>query len=183
MSTDDIAFSLKRSNTWDRIVVDVTTILFLLTIIFVTMQIVVRNVINNIGTFSLTLTWTEPAARMALVIGAFWGAAVASRNKEHIVITFPLQKIREKSNHAYIACRILIGTVVISYSAIIFYGMFQKTVTQWHTTFSGLAAIPGGVVFLIISISLLLMTIYEVWNVVNEFYNKDPFKEKMDHDS
>lgn len=169
MASADHRLGLYSESLLDKVVLYIATGLFLCTIIFVTIQIIVRNVINDFTPYALTVTWTEPAARMALVIAAFWGAAVASRNKEHIVISFPLQKLQEKSNRLYLACRVFIGIVSIIYVLVIFYGMFQKVVGQWHTTFSGLDVIPGGIIFLSITIPLLLMVVYESWNVTEEF--------------
>lgn len=169
MSSQDLTSRVRTDNILDRIALNISTILFMLTILFVTIQILVRNVINELGTFSITIVWTEPAARMALVIGAFWGAAVASRNREHIAITFPLEKIREKSTRFYLICRIIIGVSSLLYALVIFYGMYQKTTLQWNTNFSGLSAIPGGLIFLSVTIALLIMVLYEGWALVEEF--------------
>lgn len=169
MASADHRLELHSGSLADKVVLYIATGLFLCTIIFVTLQIVVRNVINDFTPYALTVTWTEPAARMALVIGAFWGAAVASRNKEHIIIDFPLQKLRAKSNRLYLACRVFIGVLSIIYVVVLLYGMFLKVINQWHTTFSGLDIIPGGLIFLSITIGLFLMLIYESSNIIEEF--------------
>lgn len=177
MTSTDHRLELHSESLADKVVLYIATGLFLCTIIFVSIQIITRAVINDLTPYALTVTWTEPAARMVLVIGAFWGAAVASRNKEHIVISFPLQKLREKSDRLYLACRVFIGVASVIYASVIFYGMFQKVIEQWHTSFSGLNIIPGGVIFLSIAIALLLMVIYESSNVIGEFEMVERFSE------
>lgn len=165
---------LKSDSIFDRIVLGISTVLFLLTIVFATLQILARNVFPIVG-IEASLFWTEPASRMVLVVGSFWGAAVASRNREHIVIRFPLKRVREESETLYQVLRVFIMTVVIAYSFIVFYGMALKVDQQWHTTFTGLEWAPGGVFYLSVAIALLLMAVYEVLNATEEF----EFKERV----
>lgn len=173
MAAEDITSRIRDEKISDKIVVNISTALFLLTVIFITIQIFVRTILNTLGPFSITIVWTQPAAQMALILGAFWGAAVASRNREHITITFPIEKLREYSTRGYLMCRILVGISSVSYAIVIFYGMFQKTRLQWSTNFPGLGFIPGGAIFLSITIALLLLTLYEGLAVVEEFRNKN----------
>lgn len=153
-------------------VTNVATLLFLSTIVLVTIQVFVRTVLNPLG-IDVIILWAEPAARIALILGSFWGAAVVSRNREHIAITFPLKNIRERSTVAYAFCRSAIGVLSVCFSALVTYGMFEKAVSQWDRTFSGLGVVPGGVIYVAVALALALMTAYELRNAVQNVLGED----------
>lgn len=159
------SLDLRKDTVFDRIVLYIATTLFLSTILFATLQVLSRNVLSEIGgVFDPSLNWTVPAAKMVLIVGSYWGAAVASRNDQHIAIEFVPRKIAEKYPRAYTVLRFVTHMLVIGYVVALTHGLFQKVTRQWDTRIVGLEPMPAGVVYLGMFVAFLIMLIYEGLN-------------------
>lgn len=159
------SLDLQRDNLFDQIVLYIATALFLSTILFATLQVLSRNVLSEIGgIFDPSLNWTVPAAKMVLIVGSYWGAAVASRNNQHIAIEFVPRKISENYPRAYKMLRFATHVLMIGYIITITHGLFQKVTMQWESQIVGLEPMPAGVVYLGMFLGFVIMLIYESLN-------------------
>lgn len=174
--TPESSLNLREDHPFDRIVLQMATALFLATIVFATIQVISRNILSEIGgVFDPSLNWTVPAAKMVLIVGSYWGAAVASRNDQHIAIDFVPRKIEESYPRAYVALRFMTHALIVGYVIIISHGLFQKVTRQWDSRIVGLEPMPAGVVYLGMFIGFLIMLLYESLN----FYWDPVFREHL----
>ena len=166
---EEDSLNLRQDNIFDRIVLYIATTLFLSTIVFATLQVLSRNVLDEIGgVFDPSLTWTVPAAKMVLIVGSYWGAAVASRNKQHIAIEFVPRKIEKQYPRVYKPLRLVTHLLILGYIIVLTHGLFQKVTRQWDTRIIGLEPMPAGVVYLGMCLAFMIMFIYELINLYED---------------
>lgn len=155
----DQSLGLKRDTVFDAAVLYTATALFTLTIVLTVAQVTVR--VFNLG----TLHWTEPVARFILIVGTFFGAAVATRNHEHIKINLLLDKLTQDRPALRLVLDSIVGIVVVLFVLIAVRSTAGAAIANWHTSIGGTAVITSGVIYLGISIGLGLMLVYEVTNL------------------
>ena len=154
---------LKTDTLYDKAVLFVATALFIATITFTTIQVLVRQV----GFGSEYFFWTESAARIILIFMTFLGAAVASRNYEHISIELLLEKIQMRHPVVRIVLDLFVAIVVILVLTIFLRGTTARTLSDWGTSFGGgIAGLTLGMVFLGMSVGIAAMLIYELQKLV-----------------
>ena len=162
----DQSLGLKRETTFDAIILYVATGLFALTIVLATIQVIVR--VFGIGIFG-AMHWTEPAARFILIVATYWGAAVASRNDEHIRMNYVLDKLEENHPKVRSGFEVVVAIVVIAFVAIALRGTVGSAYANWHTSIGGIGFITSGVIYLGIAIGLAVMLYYEGANLFERF--------------
>lgn len=155
----DQSLGLKRDNVFDAAVLYTATALFTLTIVLTVVQVTVR--VFNLG----TLHWTEPVARFILIVGTFFGAAVATRNHEHIKINLLLDKLTEARPSLRLVLDSIVGIIVVLFVLIAVRSTAGAAINNWNTSIGGTAVITSGMIYLGIAIGLGLMLIYEVANL------------------
>lgn len=155
----DQSLGLRRDNAFDAVVLYTATALFALTIVLTVIQVGVR--VFGIG----GLHWTEPVARFILIIGTFFGAAVATRNSEHIKIDLVLDRLTEGRPDLRHVLDSFVGIAVVVFVAVAFRSTAGATIGNWNTTIGGTTLITSGMIYLGISIGLGLMLVYELLNL------------------
>ncbi|WP_101297026.1 TRAP transporter small permease [Halegenticoccus soli] len=155
----DQSLNLKRDTWFDAAVLYTATALFGLTIVLAATQVVVR--VFNIPTFG-TMYWTEPAARFVLIVATYLGAAVATRNNQHIAIRYVLDKVRERYPKVGATLKLFVGIVVLVFVAVALQGSVLSAMSDWNTSIGGISFVTSGRLYLGISIGLALMAIYEL---------------------
>lgn len=161
----DQSLGLKRDTWYDKLIVYTAVGLFALTIVLATTQVLIRQL--NIR-FLGSMYWTEPAARFVLIVATYIGAAVATRNREHISIKFILERIETRWPYAGSVLRVVVVLVTLTFLAVALYGTLTSTVSDWRTSIGGISFVTSGVLYLGISIGLLLMVFYDVLNLREE---------------
>lgn len=155
----DQSLGLRRDNVFDAVVLYTATGLFALTIVLTVAQVAVR--VFNLG----TLHWTEPIARFVLIIGTYFGAAVATRNREHIKIDLVLEKLTENRPDVRRILDSLVAISVVLFVVVAFRSTAGATVANWTTSIGGTAVITSGMIYLGITVGLGLMLLYELVNL------------------
>lgn len=155
----DQSLGLKQNNAFDSIVLYTATALFALTIVFTILQVTVRTF--GLGAF----TWTEPFGRFTLIIGTFFGAAVATRNHEHIKIDLVLDKLTQGRPLLRRIFDSIVGIIVVIFALIAFRSTIGAAANNWTTSIGGVSGVTSGMIYLGISIGLGLMLLYEVINL------------------
>lgn len=155
----DQSLGLRRDNTFDRIVLYTATALFVLTGVLATVQVTVR--VLGIG----SLHWTEPLARFVLIVGTYLGAAVATRNNEHIKIDLLLDKFTENRPDLRRILDSLVSVAVLTFVLIAFVGTINAATTHWETAIGGTVLITSGMLYLGIAVGFGMMFVYELLNL------------------
>ncbi|WP_323174325.1 TRAP transporter small permease [Natrialba sp. PRR66] len=158
----DQSLGLKKGTWYDWVVLNVATVIFILMLLLTTAQIIVR--VFNIP-ISGGAWWTEPLARYSLIVGTYGGAAVASRNGEHIKMTIVSDQFEKRSP--------LIGTIVdtlaqvltIVFLILLGYAGLRATIQNWDTPMIGVGTVQQGWIYGSITAFIGMMVFYELINL------------------
>lgn len=159
-TSDPQTLDLRQESMIDFVILYGAAFLFLLTVVLAGTQVFVRTVLIPLGS-DIRLVWTEPAARVTLVILTFWGAAVCSRNKEHIRVNVTIDAVREKSEFAYKLLWVFMWFITVLYVGTVLLAMNVKIVDDWGVVIGGLGAMHMGHVYTLIAGAFLCILIFE----------------------
>lgn len=151
------SLGLKRETVLDRVLLAITTAIFLLTIVLVTVQVLVRSL-----DFPWALTWTEPLSRLALVVGTYFGAAVATRNNEHINMDILLRKLGELHPKVKSVFDVFVFCTVTITITVVVWGLYVGARDAWSSNWADIDSVTFGMVYLAIAIGLTWMLGYEL---------------------
>ncbi|WP_164974758.1 TRAP transporter small permease [Halegenticoccus tardaugens] len=164
----DQSLDLKRDTWFDAAILYTATALFGLTIVLAAAQVFIR--VFNVPTFG-KMYWTEPAARFILIVATYLGAAVATRNNQHIAIRYLLDKVQERYPRVGSALTLFVGVVVLIFVSVALQGSVLSAVSDWNTSIGGISFVTSGRLYLGISVGLALMAIYELLKMKNSVVN------------
>lgn len=154
----EMSLDLRRDNIFDKVFLWIASIFFISTVILATLQ-----VMNRTFDLGLPLLHIATMSRILLVIGTFFGAAVAARNNQHIKITIFLEYIKERSVKAY---DIISGTnqvIIITFLIIAIYSVALAGFGNMNTNVSGLPGeITMGHLYFAIMVGLSLYLLFEL---------------------
>ncbi|WP_408960202.1 TRAP transporter small permease [Natrinema sp. 74] len=166
----DQSLGLKKDTWYDRIVLNVATLLFILMLVLTTAQVIVR-------IFDLPISggawWTEPVARYSLMTGTYVGAAVASRNGEHIKMTIISNQLEERFPSIGTIVDIIAQILTILFLVLLTYAGLQATLGKWSTPMLGVQVVKQGWIYGTITASLGMMIIYELINLYSVLTTND----------
>ncbi|WP_436348686.1 TRAP transporter small permease [Natronorubrum sp. FCH18a] len=158
----DQSLGLKKDTWYDWVVLNIATFLFILMLLLTTVQIIIR--VLNLP-ISGGAWWTEPLARYSLMVGTYVGAAVASRNGEHIKMTIVSTQLEKRSRVIGTIVDILAQVLTIIFLIMLTYAGLRATLRNWDTSMVAVNAVQQGWVYGTITASLGMMTIYESINL------------------
>lgn len=161
----DQSLDLKTDTWFDRIVLYLGTGLFALTVVLATIQVAVR--VFDLPTWG-TMYWTEPLARFVLIVATYIGAAVATRNNEHVSIKFIQEKIADRSPRLARALRLVNAAIVLVFLVVAFRGTAESAIDDWGTSIGGIDFVTSGVLYLGITVGLFFMLAYTVIEIGSE---------------
>lgn len=162
----DQSLDLKRDNAFDAIVLYGTAIIFSLIIILVALQTIVR----NFG-IPLQVQWTEPLSRILFVIGTYFGAAIASRNNEHIKLEFILDGVKFRYPRVGVVVDVIVRLLIVAFLAIAIIGLLTASLNNWGTVLPGTLSLTLGMLYFGISIGFITMIIYEIIRMIEVIQN------------
>ncbi|NGM67960.1 TRAP transporter small permease subunit [Natronolimnobius sp. AArcel1] len=163
----DQSLDISQESLFDRVVLFLAAGMFTLMIVLATMQVLIRTL-----NLPITAQWTEPAARFTLIVATFFGAAVASRNREHIRMTFVLNKLEEKRPDVRQVFDLISSVVVVVFVVFALSGTVPAIVNNWNSNLGGVGFVTSGLLYLGISVGLACMLIYESQVLYNEHLQK-----------
>lgn len=129
----------------------IIAVAFILMIIALLLQVFARYVVQ------VSIPWTEEISRYLLVLLTFVGAALAIRDKQHIAITFLLDRIPET---ARICLDLLFTVLVMLFLGAVFRGSVNMIQLTWDTPAGTIPWITTGRIYLILPVTVLLMLGY-----------------------
>lgn len=158
----DQSLDLRDDTTFDWVVLNVATFLFMMIVLLATVQVVVR-------VFNLPIAggawWTTPVARYTLIFGTFFGAAVASRNDEHIKMDILRDAVEERAPRVATAIDFVVQLIVVGFLAVAVYSAGLAAVENWGDRLLDLP-IQSSYVYAGIVLGLTATLIYEVFNLL-----------------
>jgi len=157
----DQSLGLKRDTLFDKVVLYTAVAMFGMTIVLATIQVVVR-VFSLPIPRAVPIHWTEPAARFILIVATYLGAAVATRNDEHISIQFLTDRLKNRYTVLGKVIDVLVSAITVATVLVALYGTLTTAVSDWNTSIGGIDLVTSGNLYLGISVGLFLMLIYEL---------------------
>lgn len=166
----DQSLALKRDNIFDRLVLNIATFFFIMTVVMATVQVVVR-------VFELPIAggawWTVAVARYCLIIGTFFGAAVASRNREHIKMDILNGYLEQNFPRLGIAVDVFVQLVVIAFLGVTVYAASLAMVQNRGELLLDIP-IPSSYLYGAIAAGLAVTMIYELLHLT-QIVNLDKY--------
>ena len=139
-----------RSTMFDRLLVDISTIVYLSLFIVLVLAIVARFA-------AVSLPWTEEMARYIFIISTFFGAAAAISTNEHIQITSFKEKLfSPKFKMLSDICGYIL---VLSFIVLMLMGYWKMVDLSKSTIVSTIKWLHIGDIYMIIYFSAILMGI------------------------
>jgi TRAP-type C4-dicarboxylate transport system permease small subunit len=159
----DQSIDVRQESLVDRLVVYTATLLFTLTVVLATAQVIIRftNVIPGDRFY-----WTVPLARLTFIVMTYMGAAVAIRNREHISIEMLLDRLERRNPRARRVLDVLVTVVVASFLAVVLYGLVLSTTGNWTSPIGGLTGVTSGYVYFGMGLGIFFMLLYTLQRFV-----------------
>ncbi|WP_210200573.1 TRAP transporter small permease [Cohaesibacter celericrescens] len=110
--------------------------------------------------FSFSLGWSEEVARLLFICITFLGAAVLARKEDHLKVTVITDMLPERAKHF---AALFATSVALICGRFLVEGGWETMVREWDQRTPSLQ-FPMGIVFLIIFLSVCLLTL---WLFVN----------------
>ncbi|WP_226482821.1 TRAP transporter small permease [Natrinema amylolyticum] len=158
----DQSLGLKRDTWYDWIVLNVATFIFIMMLVLTVFQIIVR--VLNLPV-SGGAWWTEPLARYLLIVGTYGGAAVASRNGEHIKMTIVSTQLEKRSPVIGSIVDILAQVLTIVFLIMLGYAGFRASLQNWDTPMMAVGQVHQGWIYGSITVFIGMMVFYELINL------------------
>lgn len=153
---------LKRENLFDSITLILMTVMFTLLIILVSVQVLIR-----VTNAPITATWTEPIARTLFIVGSYFGAAVASRNLEHVRLTLVRERALSGHKRAQTVLDIVTYMAMLLFVTIALWSLYNAVIQGWDTNaLGGVSALKAGHIYLGILLGFACIGVFELQNLV-----------------
>ncbi|WFE89861.1 TRAP transporter small permease [Roseibium porphyridii] len=137
---------------------------FLLIAIIATMVIAVLAQVFSRYALDFSLTWSEELARICMIGLVFLGAAVLSRNNEHLSVTTIIELFPKRVYHLCVAMAQAVGIYCSWYLA---QGAWAALGREWDQLTPALQ-IPFGLIYSTIFFAVVLMIFWLAINLVRE---------------
>lgn len=115
------------------------------------LQVIARYVLQ------VSIPWTEEVSRYLLVLMTFVGAALALRDRQHIAITFLLDRL---SATRRIWADLLFNVLIMLFLGAVFRGSVRMIQLTWETPAGTIPWITTGRIYLILPFTVVLMLGY-----------------------
>lgn len=155
----------------NRVLTAVTLGLFLLMILVVGMQMLARWILGPM--FGLYLSWTASLSRVLLVAVTFIGAAIASRDREHVTLDLVIKYLSPRMRRALVVFQsILIGGFLV----VLLIGAREMYDLTAGRTFGALPSYPfltNGWLYIYAIVGVVLMLLYLLRDIISVIYDDE----------
>ncbi|WJS05645.1 TRAP transporter small permease [Roseibium aggregatum] len=148
-SCESIAFAVLRS---------------LLITILATMILAVLAQVFSRYLLDFSLTWSEELARICMICMVFLGAAVLSRDNEHLSVTTVIELLPQRLHHLCLAFAQIVGLYCTWYLA---NGAWSALVREWAQVTPALQ-VPFGLIYSVIFVAVIFMILWLALNLLRE---------------
>lgn len=143
----------KINNLFDEIFGEISTFLFLLVLLIVFLQVIVRYFFSKMG---FSLPWTEEISRYILIVTTFFGVGIATFKKDHISILFLYDKFP-------LLIRILISffwqTIMLIICGFIVIGCCKMSLSQINTPVGAVKWLKVGYMYALMMLAFIVVFI------------------------
>lgn len=153
--------NFKSNSIADRALLFVLSAVFSVLVLITIVQVMVRTF--NLGFLGLPTYLIEPVATVLLIVGTYLGAAVASRNGEHIKMTTIEDRLEGRR---LLALKVVAASITILVLLIFVRGVFSAMFDEWNSAFAEVTFMRLGAIYALILVSLVLMMAFEGWNAI-----------------
>ena len=114
-------------------------------------------------------SWTEELAQYTLIFLAFIGSAAVMRDDRHIAITVFVDRMGKGPRRVLnVICRLLMLPFIIMFTL----GAFDNMQMNWEVELPTVAWMKIGYMYLVVSLSGLIMTFYLLMNLYNDIIHR-----------
>lgn len=160
----DQHIELKETYLFDRVLIEIATGIFALIFILASTQVITRSIPIVSGQ-----SWTVPMSRFMLIIGTYIGSAVVTRNREHIRINILANYLEDAFPRVHKLLTGVISSLILLFLAVAMYTTVDLASSEWETDMAGgVGGITSGYLYLLISVGLLLMFLFEAVNTYSD---------------
>jgi TRAP-type C4-dicarboxylate transport system permease small subunit len=106
---------------------------------------------------AISIPWTEEVSRYLLVLMTFVGAALALRDRQHIAITFLLDRLTRTQR---IWADLIFNVLIMLFLGAVFRGSIRMIQLTWETPAGTVPWITTGRIYLILPFAVVLMLGY-----------------------
>lgn len=133
--------------------------MFLIVIISVVFRVIVE----------VPASWTEELAQYTLIFLAFIGAAAVMRDDGHIAITVFVGRMGKGPRRVLnVICRLLMLPFIVMFTL----GAFENMQMNWEVELPTVAWMKIGYMYLVVSLSGLIMAFYLLMNLYNDILHR-----------
>ncbi len=151
-----------RETVFDRVLLNITAILFCFVLLFVILQVIIRYITVHMG---FSMPWTEEAARYLLILVTFLGSAIAWRKKEHITITTLVDYFPPKVK---ITLEFVSGVLILFFLGVALQGSYHFTMQMMVAPVGAIKWLRVGHLYGVMTIGLTIIGVYVLrWILVH----------------
>ncbi|NLN16367.1 MAG: TRAP transporter small permease [Firmicutes bacterium] len=147
----------------DRVLIIVSTILFVIMLALVLLQVFTRYITAYVG---ISFPWTEEFAGYLLTITTFLGGAIALARREHVTITTAVARLP-------LRLRWILDTIshllIFYFLLLCIRGSRVMMGRTWRSPVGALTTLKVGHLYLATLIGLIIMLIYSIRWIVKKF--------------
>lgn len=148
-----------RTDTYlDRALIYIMVFLFGMTVIAVSAQLVFRWLPYQ---FQLA-QYTQAVGKYSLIVGTYFGAAVAARNNEHISMYFLLERAQKRIPRLHSVIKLLADAIVTVFLVVATYAGVTSAIRNWGGNFGSADFITMGQMLALISVGLFFYGLYSL---------------------
>lgn len=153
---------LKKDTVYDRALLYLCTAIFASLIVMIGIQISVRQLNLPIAS---SVWWTEALSRVFIIVGTFLGAAVVTRNREHIQVGIFRDRIESVNPAVARWMDVLSSLLAVGFLLLVLHGLLSNAWGSWAVHFGGFGGVTIGNMTLTMGIGVFLMVLFEVAHV------------------
>jgi TRAP-type C4-dicarboxylate transport system permease small subunit len=135
--------------------------MFVITMISVTFRVILE----------VPASWTEELAQYTLIFLTFIGAASVMRDEGHIAISVVIDRLGRRPRRAVL---ILNRLLLVPFWVVLTLGAWENTRTNWTVGLPTADWMKIGYMYLIVSASGAIMTVYTLLNLYQDLFRRRP---------
>lgn len=151
----DQSLGLREDTLVDRVIIWIGVCAFAGTVLLASLQVLNRYI--PLGT---SLYWTEPVARYLLIVGTYFGAAVATRNHEHISMYLVQNMLHDQTLSAS-TLKLFNSLAILLFMMIVVIATASSALNNWNAQAGGSDIVTLGMLYFGIAVGCLLLVIFE----------------------
>ena len=169
MSMGDKSVATSIRNAVDSVFVFASTAILFSLVIIVVIQVLAR--VLSIPESQVSTSWIRPVSQYLLIIGTYIGGVAATSRNDHIRLGITQDYLEENYPRVAKISTIVMRMLVIVTLVIVFLATGSSALDGWTAVFGSVQIIKVGYIYLLMTIGVLFMTIFEMEKLYLEVAN------------